>query len=204
MRRAAARIGVARDHDHPEFDLRLVRELVPVLAVIFLHLGRRDDEVGCHVLGPHRLHDDLLPLQIAEFRHRIFLRLHRLDEGVTVATEVVFDHLVHPLVDEVRRNRELLLVESLDDELAIDQVLERRFPQLGDFVHQLLAGILRAEQALARFDDFSHLGIGDDFVIHDRCDAIDRFRAARGRSGRRHSEAGECEKRDGRITPDEV
>ena len=33
---------------------------------------------------------------------------------------------------------------EIDDELAIDQVLERRFPQLGDFVHQLLAGILRA------------------------------------------------------------
>ncbi len=118
--------------------------------------------------------------------------------------KLFFDHLIDPLVDEMRRNRELLLVESLDDELAIDQVLERGFPQFDNFLHQLLAGILRAEQTLARFDDFAHLGISDDLVIDDRRDAIDRLRAARRRSGRRHAEAGECEQRHRRITPDEV
>ena len=59
---------------------------------------------------------------------------------------------IDALIDEVRRNDEFLLVEGLNDQLAIDQILQARPCAFGDFLHQLFAGILRAKQAFARID----------------------------------------------------
>ena len=45
---------------------------------------------------------------------------------VPVAAEVLADDVVHALLDEVIRQRELLLLECLHDQLPIDQILQRR------------------------------------------------------------------------------
>ena len=50
------------------------------------------------------------------------------------------------------------------------------------------AGILRPQQSFARPDHLTHLGVGDDVVVHDGGDAVDRFRAAGGRRDRGDAE----------------
>ena len=60
----------------------LAEKRLLMLPVIFFHLRRRNEQVGLHVLRPHRLDDDLFPLQVANFDMVILLRLHRLDKSV--------------------------------------------------------------------------------------------------------------------------
>ena len=165
--------GVRRDHNHAKFHLLLGRELLAVRIVIILNLGRGGDHIAFHILGAHGLHDHAFALHPLEFAQRIILSLQRFNKCVPIAPEILVDDLVHPLIDVMIGDLVVLFLEGLDDQLAIDQILE---PELADFPHffdQFLAGELRTQLLFARDDQRTHLRIGDDVTVHDRGDAID-------------------------------
>ncbi|MEY2480727.1 MAG: hypothetical protein QOI04_1654, partial [Verrucomicrobiota bacterium] len=90
--------------------------------------------------------------------------------------EIVANDIVDPLVHEMLRKFEFFLVERLDDELAIDEVLESGTPGGLDLLVQFLAVILRPEQAFPRRREPAHLRVGNNIAIHDGSDAIDNAR----------------------------
>ena len=164
------------NHDHAQFNLLLGRELFAVRLVVILDLGRSGHDIAFHILAAHGLHDHALGLHAFELPERVVLRFQRLDKGVPVAAEIRVDNFVHPLVDEMIGNLVILLLERLNNQLAVDQIFEGEFPCFLDFFDQLGAGELRAENFLPRDNERTHLRVGDDLPIDDGSDAIDHLR----------------------------
>ncbi len=128
---------------------------------------------------------------------RIILRLERLDEGLTIAAEIVPDDIVHSLLNEIVGKFELFLGKRLHNQLAIDQILERGIPGRLDLLRQLLPLELRMQQSLARPGKPAHLRVGDDIAVHDGRDAVnnlalgrERALAERRKQQRKHSQHG--------------
>jgi hypothetical protein len=67
LRRRVAGIGFPGNHDHAQFHLFLDGELIDVLPVVLVHLGRRNDRVHLRVLAAHGRHDDSLQFHLFEF-----------------------------------------------------------------------------------------------------------------------------------------
>jgi len=141
--------------------------------VIFHHLGRRNHRDRFHVFAPHRRDDDFVHLHLLELGERIILGLQRLDEGVAVAAEIVANDVVDSFFNEMLGQLEFFLVEGLDDQLTIDQVLERGGAGGLDLFVELLAVVLRPEQPFARLGKAAHLRVGDNVAVHDRGDSVD-------------------------------
>ena len=111
--------------DHVELDFRLGGILFEVLAVVSVDFVGRDNEVGPHGALPHRLHHDFVAFNFAEASEAEALGFEGADKCLAVAAEFLTDDGVDAVFDHVGRNLETFGVEVIDDELAVDEVLQR-------------------------------------------------------------------------------
>ena len=70
---------------------------------------------------------------------RKILRLQSLDKRVAIAAKIFLDDIVDSLVHKMIRNLKFLFVEGLDDQLAIDQILQRRLARFLNLFDQFFA-----------------------------------------------------------------
>src|SRR4029079_5639208 len=109
------------------------------------------------------------------------LGLQGLDKGVAIAVKVLANNLLDPLVEVVVGNLVALFFECLNDELAVDQILEGCGACLRDFLGQLFAAVLLAQEPFLGSGNASHLGIGNNITARctvqadDSGDAIKDF-----------------------------
>jgi len=150
-----------------------------MLAIVILNSVRRDDGIYFHILVPHRLHNHPFALHFFEFSKRVVLRLESLDEGVTIAVEILPDRILNALINVVIRNLEAFFFERLNDQLPIDQILESGGAGFFDFCEQLLTPELLAEQLFFGSGQVAHFrkgnDIGDVIAFDDGSDAINHF-----------------------------
>ena len=78
---------------------------------------------------------------------------------------------------------EFFLVKRLDDELAIDQILEGGAAGGLDLFLELLPVVLGPQQSLARSRQSANLRIGNNIAIYDGSDAVDNARLIVSREG---------------------
>ena len=105
----------------------------------------RDEEITRDVLEAHRLDNNLVAFRLAELRHRVTLRLQRADECLPVAAEFTAYDFLDPTIDDVLRDRKILLFELLEDQLAVDEILQRALAGVTHLVDQFLAGICASQ-----------------------------------------------------------
>ena len=133
---------MTRDHDQAQLDLRFASELIPMRFVILVHFRRRSDAVELDIFASHRLDDNFLGLYLFEFAHGEVLGFERFNEGIAVAAEILPENFVDSLFDEMIRNLKVVFFKRLNDQLAIDQILECGLAGLFNFFDELVAAEL--------------------------------------------------------------
>jgi hypothetical protein len=89
-------------------------------------------------------------------------------------------------LDDGLRDLVALLFEFLDDERALNELVESVHFRFADLIDQILAGEVAAELLRDGLHETADLTVGDDLVIDDGRDAIDDLRGRRPTGDRQH------------------
>ena len=176
-------LGAVVDLDHAKLHFVVRRPLLNVLVVVALDCARREHWLVLHLARTHGLDDDFVLLHLADAVEREALRGDGAHEGRLVPAEILADDRVHTVVNRVGRDLALHFFELLQDELAVNEVVQRADADLLDARGEFRAGVVRLERIFQRVREFEDLEKRDHVVIHHGGDGVEHPRLRSGRGG---------------------
>ena len=165
-------------NNHAEFHLFGCGVRSNVLLVIGSYLDGGNDDVVADLGLAHRLHGDLVLLRLTEPRHGESLRLKRADKSHAISSKVLADDALDAVIDHIIGDAGaflLLFSEFLQDQCAVDKILDRLLPYLLHLFFKLLSLIDLGNRFLLGGGNFPNLGKSDHLSIHDGGNAIDHL-----------------------------
>ena len=122
------------------------------------------------------LDDDLFLFDFFEAGERVALGLKSSNEGRAIATEFFADDalnaIVHHMVGDIRPFF-LHFPEFLNDQLAVNEILECSEAHFLDFIGKVGAVVGLAHGAFTSPDQFPNLGNRDHLIVNNRSHAVD-------------------------------